>query len=208
MADDQCVFCHIAAGKIPAKKVFEDDKVTAVLDINPATDGHVLVIPKAHIAVMPQMDDDLVAHVGMVAKQLSHALIRALKAEGTTVFVANGAAAGQRAPHFMLHLIPRKIDDDVGVQLPISKIPEDTMKQMFSKLAGAVAKQFGKELPVPEKPAADKLPTTNDKLPTANDKPQNGDKPQSNEKPPTTNQKPISKGALDEIADFLTGGKK
>lgn len=142
----QCVFCHIASGKIPAKKVYEDAKVTAVLDINPACPGHILVIPKEHVAVMPQMSEELVGFLGMISKQLSHALIRALKVEGTSVFVANGVAAGQRAPHFLLHIIPRSSDDGVALQLTPGKFDEKALGEISAKLAVAVGKQFGVEV--------------------------------------------------------------
>ncbi len=152
----QCVFCHIASGKIPAKKVYEDDKVAAVLDINPATSGHVLVIPKEHVSVMPQMSEELVAHLGMISKQLSFALIRALKVEGTSVFVANGVAAGQRAPHFLLHIIPRSANDGVALQLLPAKLDEKSVNETIAKLVPAVGKQFGVDIKLPavEKPKA------------------------------------------------------
>ncbi len=191
MSDEQqCVFCHIASGKIPAKKVYEDDKVTAVLDINPGTSGHVLVIPKQHAAIMPQMSDDLIAHLGMVSKQLSQAVIRALKVEGTSIFVANGVAAGQRAPHFLLHVIPRKVDDEVALQPGIVKVDQKTAEAVFEKLSAAVAKQFGKE---PPKPRVEKK---EEKKETHKEEPK---QEQPVEKP--------SKSKLDDITNFLAGGK-
>ncbi len=199
--EQQCIFCHIASGKIPAKKVFEDDKVSAVLDINPATPGHVLVIPKQHVSIMPQMSEELIAHIGMVSKQLSHALIRALKVDGTSIFVANGVAAGQRAPHFLLHVIPRRKDDGVSLDLPRAKIDDKMMQQVFEKLAPSIAKQFGVEPP--------KIKTAVKKQ----EKPQPPEKPKApepEEKPdseePESEQKPGPSG-LDEITEFLTGGK-
>jgi histidine triad (HIT) family protein len=184
--EQQCVFCHIASGKIPAKKVYDDDKVAAVLDINPAAPGHILLVPKTHAAIMPQMSDDLVAHIGMVAKQLSHAVIRALKAEGTTIFIANGVAAGQRAPHFLLHVIPRSQSDNVGLQLPTVKIDQKTSDTVFEKLGAAIAKQFGTQPP---------------KLVKAQEpKEEKKTKPESQKEQP----KPDN---LDEIAKLLTGGK-
>ncbi len=187
MADEeqQCVFCHIASGKIPAKKVYDDDKVAAVLDINPATPGHVLIIPKNHVAIMPQMSDDLIAHLGMVAKQLSNAVIRALKVDGISVFIANGVAAGQRAPHFLLHVIPRSQNDDVGLHLPVVKIDQKVSDAVFDKLGAAVAKQFGVEPKIKLAP----------------------------KEPPKLEAKQVPKpeakdlGGLDEISKFLTGGK-
>jgi len=198
----QCVFCHIASGKIPAKKVYEDDKVAAVLDINPGASGHVLVIPKEHVAIMPQMNDDLVAHLGMVGKQLSHALIRALKVEGTSIFIANGVAAGQRAPHFLLHVIPRSADDNIALQPPVVKIDQKTSNAVFDKLASAIGKQFGKEplkkvevKPVRTGASADQ--PTKSALPAP--------KIEKKEEKPKEPAQKTSK--LDEITEFLTGGK-
>jgi histidine triad (HIT) family protein len=210
--EQQCVFCHIASGKIPAKKVYEDDKVAAVLDINPAAPGHLLVIPKQHVAIMPQMSDTLVAHVGMISKQLSRALIRGLKIEGTSVFVANGVAAGQRAPHFLLHVIPRTPNDELGLQLPVVQLAESTMKEMFDKLAPAVATQFGikppkfkaaepeEKKPEPEEPEKKEEP---EEKKEPEEKEQEEEKEEENE----ADEDPKAKPGLDDIAEFLTGGK-
>ncbi|MBI4017237.1 MAG: HIT family protein [Candidatus Aenigmarchaeota archaeon] len=111
----QCIFCHIIAGAVASKKVFEDEKVTAVLDINPANFGHVLLMPKEHFAIMPQIPDDIIGHMGNVSKGISLAMLKAFGIEGTTTFVANGMAAGQRAQHFMIHIIPRTENDGVGI---------------------------------------------------------------------------------------------
>lgn len=107
----QCIFCQIIAGKIPAKKVFEDNKSIAILDINPAAKGHILIIPKEHYAIMPQVPEKEIGHLFLVSKYLSQILLKTLRAGGTTVFIANGLVAGQRAQHFMIHLIPRKEGD-------------------------------------------------------------------------------------------------
>jgi histidine triad (HIT) family protein len=125
-----CIFCSIIAGKVPnTKKVYEDDICIAVLDINPAASGHILLLPKKHTAVMPQIEGQEIGHMFMVAKALSNVLLRALKAEGTNIFVANGALAGQRAPHFMIHIIPRKEGDGLSLLLPQRAIePEDMAK--------------------------------------------------------------------------------
>lgn len=126
----QCIFCLIAAGSIPSRKVFEDDKVIVVMDINPASPGHLLLVPKEHVMIMPQAPDPLVEHMGMVAKALSHALLKALKAQGTNVFIANGSAAGQRAQHFIMHVIPRKENDGITA----FKLPERALKEEQNKL--------------------------------------------------------------------------
>ncbi len=109
----QCIFCQIVTGKIPSKKIYEDAVCMAVLDINPAAKGHLLLLPKEHYAIMPQMPEKVLGHLTVVSKNLSQVLLKVLRADGTTLFIANGAAAGQRAQHFLMHLIPRKSRDGV-----------------------------------------------------------------------------------------------
>ena len=155
-ARQQCIFCQIADGKVAAKKIYEDDKVLAVLDINPANPGHILLLPKEHIAIMPQMDDDLTGYMGIIAKQLSQVLLRALQAQGTTIFVANGTAAGQRAPHFMIHIIPRMDDDKIGLIPKLKKQDQETILQVHQALYEGIKKVLGKAIP-PEKEPEKKL---------------------------------------------------
>lgn len=143
LAKQQCIFCQIASGKVASKKVYEDEHVVAVLDINPANPGHILLITKEHYVVMPQIPDDIVAHIGMVTKGLSHALLRALKAQGTTIFVANGVTAGQRAQHFMLHIIPRMEGDGVEIDYPEHDISEEDYTKIQDALRAGVAKALG-----------------------------------------------------------------
>lgn len=109
----QCIFCQIISGKIPSKKVYDDAQCIAVLDIAPASKGHILIMPKEHYAIMPQIPDKEIGHLFLVSKYLSQVLLKVLKVSGTNVFVANGAIAGQKAQHFMLHLIPRKDGDKI-----------------------------------------------------------------------------------------------
>lgn len=109
----QCIFCQIISGKVPSKKIYEDDSCLAILDINPATKGHILLLPKEHYAIMPQVPEKEMKHMFIVSRSLSQLLLKSLKAAGTNVFIANGLAAGQRAQHFMLHIIPRKEGDNI-----------------------------------------------------------------------------------------------
>lgn len=109
----QCIFCQLISGKVPSKKVFEDDKCIVILDINPIAKGHMLVIPKEHYAIMPQIPEEEIKHLFNISKKMSQLLLKALKVSGTNVFVANGLVAGQRAQHFMIHVIPRKEGDKI-----------------------------------------------------------------------------------------------
>jgi histidine triad (HIT) family protein len=125
----QCIFCQIMSGKVPSKKVFEDDQCFAILDINPATKGHILVIPKEHYAIMPQIPDDKIGHLFNISRQLSQVMLRALKVSGTNLFVANGLAAGQRSQHFMIHVIPR-LEGDKLLDLDEKIIPSDEQQKV------------------------------------------------------------------------------
>jgi histidine triad (HIT) family protein len=139
----QCIFCQIADGKIPSKKVYEDEKVLAILDINPANPGHILLLPKEHFSIMPQMDDEIVFYLSMICKKLSQVLLKSLQAQGTTIFSANGSAAGQKAPHFMIHIIPRTEGDEVGLIPEIKKISGEDRKKIQESVLLGLKKSFG-----------------------------------------------------------------
>lgn len=145
----QCIFCQIIAGKVQSKKIFEDDETIAILDINPSNPGHILILPKEHYSIMPQMPDDIVEHIFVVAKALSNALLRGIGAQGTNIVVANGVAAGQRAQHFMIHVIPRMEKDDLQFTLPQNTIPEKELEQISKKLSKSLGKikETGSEAP-------------------------------------------------------------
>ena len=139
-----CIFCHIISGKVASKKVYEDEKVTAVLDINPANPGHVLLLPRDHYSIMPQIPQDILNHLAMVAKAISHACLRAFKAQGTNIFVANGVIAGQRAQHFMIHIIPRKENDGIAqLTVPHKDMDSAQLDEVQRILKSRLNKMFG-----------------------------------------------------------------
>ncbi len=164
----QCIFCQIITGKIPSKKVYEDTTCLAILDINPAAKGHILLLPKEHYAIMPQVPEKVLGHLSIVTKNLSQVILKILRADGATVFIANGAAAGQRAQHFMIHLIPRKSGDGilqveerlVGVEMTL-KVKAAIEKKLLALLGGKkeVQKKVEKELPRAE-PAKEETKTS------------------------------------------------
>ena len=147
---EQCIFCQMNNGKIQARKIYEDDKVFAILDINPANPGHILLLPKEHYMIMPQMPDNELEYIFTVAKNLSNTLLRSLGVEGTNIFVANGAAAGQRAQHFMIHIIPRMEGDNVGFELARNDIDDARMEEIRKTLSASISKSTGIGLPESE----------------------------------------------------------
>ena len=140
----QCIFCQIIEGKIQAKKVYEDEKTIGILDINPANPGHILLLPKEHYSVMPQIPEKEVAHLFMASKFLSNAVLKTLEASGTNIIIANGPAAGQKAQHFMIHVIPRKEGDGVEFSLPQKKHSDADL----DAVAGKIRAKLGQVLKV------------------------------------------------------------
>ncbi|MDD5178349.1 MAG: HIT family protein [Candidatus Nanoarchaeia archaeon] len=124
ISEGRCPFCLIGSGQTVAHKVFENNDVMAILDINPANNGHVILFPKKHFGVLGQIDDFLIRELFSVANKISIGIFEGLKAEGTNIFVANGKVAGQNAPHFLIHIIPRYSDDKILFQWDPKELEE------------------------------------------------------------------------------------
>jgi len=156
----QCIFCQIIAGKVQSRKVYEDEHVLAILDVNPANPGHILIMPREHYSIMPQIPSDEVGHIFLVTKALSNASLRALEVQGSNIVVANGVAAGQRAQHFMVHLIPRKDNDDINFQIPQKTLSEEELQKIkyaLSESLGTKTEETEKIAPVPIVPREKKV---------------------------------------------------
>ena len=106
-AMSDCLFCRIVAGELPSTRVHEDDRVIALMDIFPATRGHVLVIPRAHAADLRDVAPDDLAAAAAAAQLLAGRAFDRLGADGVTVMQSNGAAAWQTVFHYHVHVIPR-----------------------------------------------------------------------------------------------------
>ena len=150
----QCIFCQIASGKVQARKIYEDERVIGILDINPANPGHVLLLTKEHYSIMPQLPDDEISHVFMVAKSLSNSMLRSIDAQGTNILVANGIAAGQRAQHFIAHVIPRKEKDGVNFVLPQKTMEQNEVEiignKIIAALGGNTEREENAQIPMPQ----------------------------------------------------------
>lgn len=109
---DNCIFCKIANGDIPSRKLYEDDNFIVIMDLGPATKGHSLVIPKEHYADLYEMPADLVGEAMKVAQKMAVKMKDALQADGFNIVQNNGEVSGQTVFHFHLHLIPRYKEDE------------------------------------------------------------------------------------------------
>ena len=106
MASD-CIFCRIVAGELPATRVADDERAIAIMDINPATDGHVLVLPRAHAVDLHDIADADLAACARLAKAIAGRAAERLDADGVTIIQSNGEAAWQTVFHYHVHVIPR-----------------------------------------------------------------------------------------------------
>ncbi len=201
---EQCIFCHIVSGKVQSKKIYEDDKCLAILDINPANPGHILLLPKEHYAIMPQIPDDILGHMSMITKALSSACLKAFKASGTNIFIANGIVAGQKAQHFMIHIIPRMEKDALNFTLPENKTNETDLTKLKQIMTKKVNELFGLK---PEKEEPETKQKIKQTLPKKTSKKESNSKISSPKKKKETKKKSTkkTKGAnLDDIAKLFT----
>ncbi len=103
----ECIFCRIVKGEIPSARLAETKNAIAFLDIQPANKGHALVIPKKHYERLPNVPEDELKEVIVLAQRVSVAVEKATSAHGVSVIQLNGKAAGQEVPHLHFHVIPR-----------------------------------------------------------------------------------------------------
>lgn len=122
--DPDCIFCKIVAGELPATVIDEDEQTIAFMDINPATRGHALVVPREHTADLLEIEPSQLAAVGAAAQRLAARVGQALGADGVNLINSCGAVAWQTVFHFHLHVIPRYVDDPL--RLPWQPRPGDS----------------------------------------------------------------------------------
>lgn len=134
---DNCIFCKIANGEIPAKKVYENEHVVAFLDISQVTEGHTLVIPKKHVqdvfALTPEITQELFRAVPEIAK----AIKISLNPMGLNILNNNGSFAGQSVFHYHIHLIPR-FDENDGFDLVWKPNPDRNLEEITQKISEAM----------------------------------------------------------------------
>ena len=129
--ENNCIFCKIANGEIPSATVYEDEDFRVILDLNPASKGHTLIIPKKHAANLFELPEETAEKVLPIAKKLGARLKEGLHAEGLNVVQNNGEAAGQTVMHFHMHLIPRYNNDTVNVKWVPGTLTEDDKKEIL-----------------------------------------------------------------------------
>ena len=108
-----CVFCKIISGYIPSFKIYEDEYTLAFMDIAKDVDGHIVVIPKAHIKSILDCDVGTLNHLMLTVKKIANHLVDNCGYDGVNLLNASDESAGQSVPHFHIHIIPRKNNDGI-----------------------------------------------------------------------------------------------
>lgn len=134
MKKEDCIFCKIANGQIPANALYEDDVVKVIFDLSPASRGHVLILPKNHFDNVYSLDSETAAHIFQVAVKIANGLKTALNCDGLNIVQNNGEAVGQTVMHFHMHLIPRYKQDTVN----ITWVPGENSEQKIEELKAKI----------------------------------------------------------------------
>ena len=129
-----CVFCRIVAGQLPAQKVFENDRILAILDINPIAPGHTLVLAKPHHETLLDLPDDLWDELSRRSREIAAAVKAATGAEGLNVLSNNHRSSGQAIPHVHVHLIPRRTGDGIKFQWTPTKYREGELESWAERI--------------------------------------------------------------------------
>ena len=134
MSEANCIFCKIAAGQVPATKIYEDEVVVAFLDIGPISDGHTLIIPKQHFERLHDCSAELLAKIASHLGKIAQAVAAAMNCDGYNVLCNNGRAAGQLIDHVHFHVIPRSTKDGVFNQWPAYKYEKGKIEQIAASI--------------------------------------------------------------------------
>ncbi|SRR5437588_6046262 len=136
--DANCIFCKIVAGQIPCFKLLEDDDTLAFMDIYPANDGHCLVLAKEHYPTLLEISDEAFAAVSRSVSRVARAVNQALSPEGLNLVQANGPGAQQSVKHFHVHVLPRKLGDELKLNWGVKPGDRDTIAALAEKIRASL----------------------------------------------------------------------
>ncbi|MDH3762965.1 MAG: HIT family protein [Gammaproteobacteria bacterium] len=133
-ADPDCIFCKIIGGEIPSFKIYESDDSFAFMDINPASEGHTLVIPKEHAMDVHSISDTAIAATVKTAKKVAAAVEKTLNPEGLNLVQCNGPAAAQSVMHFHMHVLPRANGDELKLNWGLEPGDMDAIGRLAERI--------------------------------------------------------------------------
>ncbi|WP_443770713.1 HIT family protein [Anaerostipes sp.] len=138
MKKEDCIFCKIISGDIPSNTIYENSEFKVIMDIAPASKGHVLIIPKEHYANIYDIDVETAGRLFQLATVVARALKKALNCDGMNILQNNGLIAGQTVFHFHMHLIPRYEGDTVTVKWEEHPMEAADMEQLRKEICDAL----------------------------------------------------------------------
>ncbi len=135
-SEQDCLFCGIAAGEVPAQILDEDEHTVAFMDINPATRGHALVIPRKHARDLMEVSDADLARTMGAARRLARRIDETLRPDGFNILNSCRPAAWQTIFHYHLHVIPRYEDDPLKLPWVPGPAPEGEIEAVANEIRG------------------------------------------------------------------------
>ena len=138
MSVNDCIFCNIINGEIPCFKLYEDEHTLAFMDINPAHDGHALIVPKVHADDLLSIEPDSLAAVAMTARKVARAVDGTVKPEGINLMQCNGEAAGQSVFHFHMHVLPRRDRDELKLNWGLEAGDMDAIGELAERIRASL----------------------------------------------------------------------
>lgn len=130
-----CIFCKIADGQIPSNAVFEDENFRVILDLSPASKGHMLILPKSHARDITELNEDIAGKALALAAKLGKATMTALGATGFNTLANTGESAGQTVFHCHIHVIPRYDDASRIVSWTPREADNEAQKETAKKIS-------------------------------------------------------------------------
>ena len=134
--DPDCIFCKIIAGEIPSFSVYEDEHTFAFMDINPANEGHTLVIPKEHAADIHGVSAAAITATVISAQKLAGAIEKTLNPDGLNLLQCNGPAAAQSVMHFHMHVLPRRNGDELKLNWGLEAGDMNAIGELAERIRG------------------------------------------------------------------------
>lgn len=131
---ENCIFCKIANGEIPAATLYEDEDFRVILDLGPASKGHALILPKTHAANIYELPEELAGKAMILAKKMAEKMTSVLNCDGFNILQNNGETAGQTVFHFHMHLIPRYQGDQVRLGWVPGKLSDEDREEILAKV--------------------------------------------------------------------------
>ncbi|CAM5359710.1 MULTISPECIES: HIT family protein [unclassified Thauera] len=136
---ENCVFCRIVSGELPASRVYEDENTLVIMDIQSVNPGHMLVLVKPHRANVYALEDELAGAAMRTAARMARAVKKAFGCEGVTLLQANEPAGAQTVFHFHIHVLPRWEGDGMALAWPAKNPPREALEEMAIRLRAVLA---------------------------------------------------------------------